>query len=106
MWRRRRVKFCELPLFFLLLQVAWKEEIVSINTFERLCWERKLRAEFNIKKDARTRVDMIYWRYKLLKNKEWRDAKLTWDPDEYGGVGELMVPSEHIWLPDIVLYNK
>lgn len=24
----------------------------------------------------------------------------------YGGVTELYVPSEHIWLPDIVLYNK
>ena len=24
----------------------------------------------------------------------------------YGGVDSLMVPSEHIWLPDIVLYNK
>jgi len=31
---------------------------------------------------------------------------LTWDPEEYGGVDSLMVPSEHIWLPDIVLYNK
>lgn len=37
---------------------------------------------------------------------EWMDAKLTWDPEEYGGVRELMVPSDHIWLPDIVLYNK
>lgn len=37
---------------------------------------------------------------------EWMDAKLTWDPEEYGGVKELMVPSDHIWLPDIVLYNK
>lgn len=37
---------------------------------------------------------------------EWIDAKLTWDPEEYGGVRELMVPSEHIWLPDIVLYNN
>lgn len=37
---------------------------------------------------------------------EWFDYKLRWDPDEYGGVTELYVPSEHIWLPDIVLYNK
>ncbi|XP_037891962.1 acetylcholine receptor subunit alpha-like 2 isoform X2 [Glossina fuscipes] len=26
--------------------------------------------------------------------------------DLYGGVTELYVPSEHIWLPDIVLYNN
>ena len=37
---------------------------------------------------------------------DWVDSKLNWDPDEYGGVRQLIVPSEHIWLPDIVLYNK
>lgn len=37
---------------------------------------------------------------------EWTDYKLKWNPDDYGGVDYLHVPSEHIWLPDIVLYNK
>uniref|UniRef100_T1IUC5 Nicotinic acetylcholine receptor alpha 1 subunit n=1 Tax=Strigamia maritima TaxID=126957 RepID=T1IUC5_STRMM len=37
---------------------------------------------------------------------EWQDYKLVWDPAEYGGVATLHVPSEHIWLPDIVLYNN
>ncbi|KAJ8954300.1 hypothetical protein NQ318_005884, partial [Aromia moschata] len=37
---------------------------------------------------------------------EWEDHKFMWDPLEYGGVTELYVPSEHIWLPDIVLYNN
>ncbi|XP_058792856.1 acetylcholine receptor subunit alpha-L1 [Phymastichus coffea] len=37
---------------------------------------------------------------------EWQDHKFKWDPNEYGGVTELYVPSEHIWLPDIVLYNN
>lgn len=37
---------------------------------------------------------------------EWIDHKFRWDPQEYGGVTELYVPSEHIWLPDIVLYNN
>ena len=36
----------------------------------------------------------------------WRDYKLKWDPVEYGGVRQLHVPSDHIWRPDIVLYNK
>lgn len=34
------------------------------------------------------------------------DYKLKWDPNDYGGVKTLHVPSENIWLPDIVLYNK
>ncbi|CAG2115990.1 unnamed protein product, partial [Medioppia subpectinata] len=36
----------------------------------------------------------------------WNDYKLTWDPREYGGVDTLHVPSDHIWRPDIVLYNN
>ena len=36
----------------------------------------------------------------------WFDYKLVWDPEEYGGVKQLHVPSDHIWRPDIVLYNK
>ncbi|KAJ8919006.1 hypothetical protein NQ315_016910 [Exocentrus adspersus] len=37
---------------------------------------------------------------------KWSDYKLRWDPEEYGGVEMLYVPSEHIWLPDIVLFNN
>ncbi|XP_043255207.1 acetylcholine receptor subunit beta-like 2 isoform X2 [Colletes gigas] len=37
---------------------------------------------------------------------KWFDYKLRWDPEEYGGVEMLYVPSENIWLPDIVMYNN
>lgn len=37
---------------------------------------------------------------------EWTDYKLKWDPDDYGGITKLHVPSEDIWRPDLVLYNK
>ena len=37
---------------------------------------------------------------------QWFDYKLMWTPDDYGGVKRLYVPSEEIWLPDIVLYNR
>jgi nicotinic acetylcholine receptor len=36
----------------------------------------------------------------------WFDYKMRWDPAEYGGVDMLHVPSDHIWRPDIVLYNN
>ncbi|TKR92628.1 hypothetical protein L596_007246 [Steinernema carpocapsae] len=36
----------------------------------------------------------------------WTDYKLQWNPAEYGGVDVLYVPSDMIWLPDIVLYNN
>ncbi|CAG0913787.1 unnamed protein product [Notodromas monacha] len=36
----------------------------------------------------------------------WNDYKLRWTPSEYGDVQMLHVPSDHIWRPDIVLYNN
>ncbi|XP_026493329.1 acetylcholine receptor subunit beta-like 2 isoform X1 [Vanessa tameamea] len=42
----------------------------------------------------------------LWVEQKWYDYKLQWNPDDYGGVEMLYVPSEHIWLPDIVLYNN
>lgn len=37
---------------------------------------------------------------------EWVDVSLTWVPEEYGGIDTLELPSESIWLPDIVLFNN
>uniref|UniRef100_A0A8C4SI93 Cholinergic receptor nicotinic beta 3 subunit b n=1 Tax=Erpetoichthys calabaricus TaxID=27687 RepID=A0A8C4SI93_ERPCA len=37
---------------------------------------------------------------------EWTDHKLRWNPEEYGGITSIRVPSETIWLPDIVLYEN
>lgn len=42
----------------------------------------------------------------LWVEQSWYDYKLRWEPKEYGGVHMLHVPSDHIWRPDIVLYNK
>ncbi|KMZ01301.1 acetylcholine receptor subunit alpha-like isoform X3 [Drosophila simulans] len=42
----------------------------------------------------------------LWVEQSWYDYKLRWEPKEYGGVHMLHVPSDHIWRPDIVLYNN
>ncbi|XP_060116232.1 neuronal acetylcholine receptor subunit alpha-3 [Heteronotia binoei] len=36
----------------------------------------------------------------------WNDYKLKWNPEDYGGVRFIRVPSQKIWKPDIVLYNN
>ncbi|KAF8367388.1 acr-11 [Pristionchus pacificus] len=38
----------------------------------------------------------------------WRDYKLGWNPDDYGGIQDIRFPgtSDHIWKPDILLYNS
>nr|XP_038026643.1 neuronal acetylcholine receptor subunit beta-3 isoform X4 [Anas platyrhynchos] len=37
---------------------------------------------------------------------EWIDHKLSWNPEEYGGITAIRVPSESLWLPDIVLFEN
>lgn len=41
-----------------------------------------------------------------LSLQRWVDHRLSWDPAKYEGIDKLRIPSRHIWLPDIVLYNK
>jgi len=35
----------------------------------------------------------------------WKDERLSWNPEEYGGVSQLNVPSDKLWMPDIVCFN-
>ncbi|XP_040057459.1 neuronal acetylcholine receptor subunit alpha-5 isoform X2 [Gasterosteus aculeatus] len=37
---------------------------------------------------------------------EWIDRKLRWNPDDYLGITTIRVPSNRIWLPDVVLYDN
>ncbi|KAG5848279.1 hypothetical protein ANANG_G00096790 [Anguilla anguilla] len=36
----------------------------------------------------------------------WHDAYLKWDRDAYDGLEVIRIPSDLVWRPDIVLYNK
>uniref|UniRef100_A0A096M9Y1 Cholinergic receptor, nicotinic, alpha 1 (muscle) n=1 Tax=Poecilia formosa TaxID=48698 RepID=A0A096M9Y1_POEFO len=37
---------------------------------------------------------------------QWKDVNLQWDPDAYGGIKKIRIPSTDIWKPDLVLYNN
>ncbi|XP_035699253.1 neuronal acetylcholine receptor subunit alpha-4-like isoform X1 [Branchiostoma floridae] len=37
---------------------------------------------------------------------EWFDYKLNWQPEDYGNLTYIRVPSTEIWVPDVVLYNN
>ncbi|ELK06796.1 Neuronal acetylcholine receptor subunit alpha-10 [Pteropus alecto] len=52
--------------------------------------------------DERNQVLTLY----LWIRQEWADAYLRWDPDDYGGLDAIRIPSSLVWRPDIVLYNK
>ncbi|KAK3569312.1 hypothetical protein QTP86_026540 [Hemibagrus guttatus] len=37
---------------------------------------------------------------------QWKDVNLHWNPEEYGGIKKIRIPSTDIWRPDFVLYNN
>ncbi|KAM7538411.1 hypothetical protein Aperf_G00000067511 [Anoplocephala perfoliata] len=39
-------------------------------------------------------------------NLDWKDHNFIWNPEEYGNVTSLLLPSENIWTPDLALYNN
>ncbi|XP_019622605.1 PREDICTED: neuronal acetylcholine receptor subunit alpha-9-like [Branchiostoma belcheri] len=36
----------------------------------------------------------------------WDDEFLVWNPEDYDGITSIRIPSEKIWRPDIVLYER
>uniref|UniRef100_A0A3Q1FKX3 Cholinergic receptor, nicotinic, beta 2 n=1 Tax=Acanthochromis polyacanthus TaxID=80966 RepID=A0A3Q1FKX3_9TELE len=42
----------------------------------------------------------------FICSQEWQDYRLTWVPEEFDGMLKVRLPSKHIWLPDVVLYNN
>uniref|UniRef100_A0A3Q2R2B0 Neuronal acetylcholine receptor subunit alpha-5 n=1 Tax=Fundulus heteroclitus TaxID=8078 RepID=A0A3Q2R2B0_FUNHE len=41
-----------------------------------------------------------------LVDVEWVDMKLRWSPEDFLGITTIRVPSDRIWLPDVVLYDN
>uniref|UniRef100_A0A665TSU1 Acetylcholine receptor subunit alpha n=1 Tax=Echeneis naucrates TaxID=173247 RepID=A0A665TSU1_ECHNA len=41
-----------------------------------------------------------------IVTQKWIDVNLKWNPDDYGGIRKIRVPSTDIWKPDLVLYNN
>ncbi len=35
----------------------------------------------------------------------WRDMYMVWNPEEFNGIRSVRIESQHVWLPDVVLYN-
>ncbi|XP_063166540.1 neuronal acetylcholine receptor subunit alpha-9 [Candoia aspera] len=52
--------------------------------------------------DERNQILTAY----LWIRQTWYDAYLKWDKDQYDGLDSIQIPSNLVWRPDIVLYNK
>ena len=38
--------------------------------------------------------------------KDWNNPLMSWNPKDYGGIKEVNIPPDMLWVPDIILYNK
>ncbi|XP_061691024.1 neuronal acetylcholine receptor subunit alpha-9-II [Syngnathoides biaculeatus] len=52
--------------------------------------------------DERNQVLIAY----LWIRQKWHDAYLTWKKEDYDGLEVIHIPSNLVWRPDLVLYNK
>uniref|UniRef100_A0A3P9K8Y8 Cholinergic receptor, nicotinic, alpha 9 n=1 Tax=Oryzias latipes TaxID=8090 RepID=A0A3P9K8Y8_ORYLA len=52
--------------------------------------------------DERNQVLTTY----LWIRQVWHDAYLKWDKEDYDNLEMINIPSDRVWKPDIVLYNK
>ncbi|CAD5227927.1 unnamed protein product [Bursaphelenchus xylophilus] len=44
--------------------------------------------------------------YVISHIQRWHDPKLAWNPSEYNGTKELIIPQSMVWLPKMFVYNS
>jgi hypothetical protein len=37
---------------------------------------------------------------------KWTDPNLSWDPADFGGLKQLIIPQSMIWVPKLFVYNS
>ncbi|XP_058496681.1 neuronal acetylcholine receptor subunit beta-3a isoform X3 [Solea solea] len=113
--RGKRMKFAVAVLWFALAfpgraTTQAQEDFVSLAELEDSLLRNLFKGYQKWVRPVQHANDTITVRFGLkisqLVDVEWVDVKLKWDPDEYGGITSIRVPSETIWLPDIVLYEN
>uniref|UniRef100_A0A1I8ERV8 Neurotransmitter-gated ion-channel ligand-binding domain-containing protein n=1 Tax=Wuchereria bancrofti TaxID=6293 RepID=A0A1I8ERV8_WUCBA len=50
--------------------------------------------------------DLLYFYSKNARSVRNANSVLTWDPEKWNNIRKLHVPSDQIWIPDILLYNN
>ncbi|KAK5899923.1 hypothetical protein CesoFtcFv8_009350 [Champsocephalus esox] len=78
----------------------WVRPVHNANDTITVCFGLKISQLVDVdEKNQAMTTNVWLWQ-------EWVDVKLKWNPDDYGGITSIRVPSETIWLPDIVLYEN
>ncbi|XP_077996371.1 neuronal acetylcholine receptor subunit beta-4-like [Glandiceps talaboti] len=43
---------------------------------------------------------------KVWLRHSWSDSHMKWTPEDYGGIRNIRVPAQLLWIPDILIYNN
>ncbi|TSL75327.1 Neuronal acetylcholine receptor subunit beta-4 [Bagarius yarrelli] len=95
----------------LLYALTFIQSGICADSEERLMnWLLSKERYNNLIRPALNRTERVTVKLQVslaqLISVNWNDYRLSWDPSEYDGIDKLRIPSRHIWLPDIVLYNN
>ena len=66
-----------------------------------MSFENKIR-----EKDEQLGLTLLILLIRSVMLQEWNDANLKWNASEYGNVVDVRIPPKHIWLPDLLMYNR
>ncbi|KAL4624829.1 neuronal acetylcholine receptor subunit beta-2-like [Arapaima gigas] len=125
-WGRAPLRLAMAPPCLLLCLLAILEINLAADTEERLVEHLLNPAHYNkLIRPATNRTELVtvqlmvslaqlisvHEREQIMTTnvwltQEWHDYRLTWNPEEYDGMLKVRLPSKHIWLPDVVLYNN
>lgn len=83
-------------------QQGWVSRAYLKWLHQALMSELEISLVMRVWKDERNQVLIAY----LWIRQKWNDAYLKWNKEDYDGLEVIHIPSNLVWRPDLVLYNK
>ncbi|KAM6178003.1 acetylcholine receptor subunit delta isoform 2-T2 [Rhynchocyon petersi] len=80
-----------------------EEERLIRHLFEEKRYNKELRPVAH--KDESVNISLALTLSNLI-SLGWKDSRLKWDQKEFGNISVLRLPSDKLWLPEIVLENN
>jgi len=103
----KKIPADQIPQEVRLVQ-ALKSRYEQLGTVARPTWNstRLMKVQFGMRL---IQMDVIE-KEQTLKTSVWIRARwvdefMQWDPDEFGGIQQIVMPWKEVWTPDIVLVN-
>lgn len=50
-------------------------------------------------------LQLHYSYYTMFESQEWKNEFLSWNPNDYCGIEDVLIPNNNFWLPDLYIYE-